>query len=114
MPLEEAEECCGFGGTFALKNADTSVAMGADKARHVRDTGAEVLVADPYVDAGEIEVLLAQWPQAGMQVGGRRVQLLDAGVDQHAPVGMVDDVHVDRHPLALGKQVGDEHGRDGG
>ncbi len=40
-----AEECCGFGGTFALKNADTSVAMGADKARHVRDTGAEVLVA---------------------------------------------------------------------
>jgi Fe-S oxidoreductase len=43
LPL--ANECCGFGGTFALKNADTSVAMGADKARHVRDTGAEVLVA---------------------------------------------------------------------
>ena len=43
--LPGAEECCGFGGTFALKNADTSVAMGADKARHVRDTGAEVLVA---------------------------------------------------------------------
>ncbi len=38
-------ECCGFGGTFALKNADVSVAMGSDKARHVRDTGAEVLVA---------------------------------------------------------------------
>jgi len=44
-PLPAAEECCGFGGTFAVKNADTSVAMGADKARHVRDTGAEVLVA---------------------------------------------------------------------
>ena len=28
-----------------MKNADTSVAMGADKARHVRETGAEVLVA---------------------------------------------------------------------
>jgi L-lactate dehydrogenase complex protein LldE len=28
-----------------MKNADTSVAMGADKARHVRDTGVEVLVA---------------------------------------------------------------------
>ena len=40
-----AEECCGFGGTFAVKNADTSVAMGSDKARHVRETGAEVLVA---------------------------------------------------------------------
>ena len=29
-------ECCGFGGTFAMKNADTSIAMGSDKARHVR------------------------------------------------------------------------------
>lgn len=45
VELPQAEECCGFGGTFAVKNADTSVAMGADKARHVRDTGAEVLVA---------------------------------------------------------------------
>jgi L-lactate dehydrogenase complex protein LldE len=45
MELPAAEECCGFGGTFALKNADVSVAMGADKARHVRETGAEVLVA---------------------------------------------------------------------
>jgi L-lactate dehydrogenase complex protein LldE len=45
VDLPAAEECCGFGGTFAVKNADTSIAMGADKARHVRDTGAEVLVA---------------------------------------------------------------------
>jgi Fe-S oxidoreductase len=45
VDLPHATECCGFGGTFAVKNADTSVAMGADKARHVRDTGAEVLVA---------------------------------------------------------------------
>ncbi|WP_395690080.1 (Fe-S)-binding protein [Nocardioides sp.] len=43
--LPEAEQCCGFGGTFAVKNPDTSVAMGSDKARHVRATGAEVLVA---------------------------------------------------------------------
>ncbi|WP_127479266.1 (Fe-S)-binding protein [Nocardioides pantholopis] len=45
VELPGAAECCGFGGTFAVKNADTSVAMGADKARHVRETGAEVLVA---------------------------------------------------------------------
>ncbi len=38
-------ECCGFGGTFSVKNPDVSIAMGADKARHVRETGAEVLVA---------------------------------------------------------------------
>ena len=45
VDLPRATECCGFGGTFAVKNADTSIAMGADKARHVRETGAEVLVA---------------------------------------------------------------------
>jgi L-lactate dehydrogenase complex protein LldE len=45
VELPGAAECCGFGGTFAVKNADTSVAMGSDKARNVRSTGAEVLVA---------------------------------------------------------------------
>ena len=45
VELPAADQCCGFGGTFAMKNADTSVAMGADKTRHVRGTGAEVLVA---------------------------------------------------------------------
>lgn len=44
IDLPAAEECCGFGGTFCLKNPDVSVAMGADKARHVRESGAEVLV----------------------------------------------------------------------
>ena len=43
--MQNSDVCCGFGGTFAVKNSDTSVAMGADKARHVRSTGAEVLVA---------------------------------------------------------------------
>jgi len=45
VDLPAAEQCCGFGGTFAVKNADTSVAMGTDKVRHVCETGAEVLVA---------------------------------------------------------------------
>ncbi|WP_330333687.1 (Fe-S)-binding protein [Streptomyces sp. NBC_00536] len=41
--LPGAEECCGFGGTFALKNPDVSAAMGADKIRAAAATGAEVL-----------------------------------------------------------------------
>lgn len=45
IDLPEREECCGFGGTFAVKNAETSIAMASDKARHVRETRAEVLVA---------------------------------------------------------------------
>jgi L-lactate dehydrogenase complex protein LldE len=42
VELPQARECCGFGGTFAIKNADTSKAMLADKVRHVRETAAEV------------------------------------------------------------------------
>ncbi len=45
VELPAADQCCGFGGTFAIKNADTSVSMGADKARQVRESGAEVLAA---------------------------------------------------------------------
>jgi L-lactate dehydrogenase complex protein LldE len=45
VDLPEALECCGFGGTFAVKNADTSMAMLSDKLRHVLDTRAEVCVA---------------------------------------------------------------------
>ena len=45
VELPEADQCCGFGGTFALKNADTSVAMLADKMRNILDTGAEVVTA---------------------------------------------------------------------
>jgi L-lactate dehydrogenase complex protein LldE len=41
--LEGAQECCCFGGTFAVKNPDVSVAMGEDKVRHALDTGAGVL-----------------------------------------------------------------------
>ena len=45
VELPGAAECCGFGGTFAVKNADTSLAMLSDKMRCVLDTGAEVLCA---------------------------------------------------------------------
>lgn len=40
-----SDECCGFGGTFAVKNADTSLAMGADKLAAITASGAEVLTA---------------------------------------------------------------------
>jgi L-lactate dehydrogenase complex protein LldE len=45
VELPDAETCCGFGGTFALKNADVSTAMLADKMRNVLDTRAEVCAA---------------------------------------------------------------------
>ncbi len=45
VELPAADSCCGFGGTFALKNADTSTAMLADKLMNVRQTRSEVLTA---------------------------------------------------------------------
>ena len=45
IELPNAEQCCGFGGTFAIKNADTSMAMLGDKLRCVLDTRAEVCCA---------------------------------------------------------------------
>ena len=45
VELPDADVCCGFGGTFAVKNADTSTAMLADKMRSVLDTRAEVVTA---------------------------------------------------------------------
>jgi L-lactate dehydrogenase complex protein LldE len=43
--LPEADQCCGFGGTFAVKNADVSTAMLTDKLGAIRQTGAEVCTA---------------------------------------------------------------------
>ncbi|MFB8272211.1 (Fe-S)-binding protein [Streptomyces sp. NPDC055955] len=45
IELPGAAECCGFGGTFAVKNADVSAAMGEDKVRNAASTGADVLCA---------------------------------------------------------------------
>jgi L-lactate dehydrogenase complex protein LldE len=56
VELPDAAECCGFGGTFSVKNAETSTAMLADKCRAVLSTGAEVCTA---VDASCL-----------MQIGG--------------------------------------------
>jgi L-lactate dehydrogenase complex protein LldE len=45
VELEGLEQCCGFGGTFAVKNADVSSAMLAEKTTAVLNTGAEVCTA---------------------------------------------------------------------
>lgn len=45
VDLPDADQCCGFGGTFALKNADVSTAMLADKMTGILGTGAEIVTA---------------------------------------------------------------------
>jgi L-lactate dehydrogenase complex protein LldE len=43
--LANSDQCCGFGGTFSVKNADVSAAMLSDKVRCVLDTGSEICAA---------------------------------------------------------------------
>jgi len=45
VPLENLERCCGFGGTFSVKNAEVSSAMLSAKLRDLLTTGAEYCVA---------------------------------------------------------------------
>lgn len=45
VELPEANECCGFGGTFAVKNADVSTAMVSDKVAAILQTDAEICTA---------------------------------------------------------------------
>lgn len=43
-PLENAYDCCGFGGTFAVKMVAISEQMVDEKVRHVEESGANVLI----------------------------------------------------------------------
>jgi L-lactate dehydrogenase complex protein LldE len=82
VELPDATSCCGFGGTFAVKNADTSTAMLADKLRNVLDTGAEVCTALDNSCLLQIHGGLSR-----QRAGARAVHLaeiLAATEDQHA------------------------------
>src|SRR5690606_14376252 len=72
VELPEADSCCGFGGTFAIKNADTSTAMLADKIDHITSTGAE------YCTAGDSSCLMhIGGGMSRLQLGARTVHLAE-------------------------------------
>ncbi len=75
-----------FGGTFAVKNADTSVAMGADKTTAVRSTRAEVLVAGDNSCLAHIGGMLHRQRSGGAHDAPRRDPRLDReGAGMTAP-----------------------------
>lgn len=72
VELPEADSCCGFGGTFAIKNAETSTAMLADKIRHVADTGAE------FCSAGDSSCLMhIGGGMSRLQMGAKTIHLAE-------------------------------------
>jgi L-lactate dehydrogenase complex protein LldE len=71
LELTDATECCGFGGTFSVKNADVSLAMLEDKCRSILATGADVVTA---VD-----------PSCLLHIGGGLSRLAPAAQDGRGP-----------------------------
>jgi L-lactate dehydrogenase complex protein LldE len=65
VPLSHAQDCCGFGGTFAVKMSDVSGAMVTEKAKHVAATDAEFLVG---TDMGCLMNISGNMKKQGMPV----------------------------------------------
>jgi len=82
VDLPNAQECCGFGGTFSVKNPDTSMAMLADKIQDIEGSGAEVLTA---VDNSCL---------MHMAGGMHRQGFLHSEGDQEGAVGRVRVMHL--------------------
>lgn len=67
---DHAQECCGFGGTFAVKQPEISAAMAADKARSIVETGASLLVGQ---DCGCLMNLGGTLARAGQPLPVRHI-----------------------------------------
>ena len=84
VELNEADVCCGFGGTFAVKYGDISNAIVGAKAKHVADSGA------PTVLAGDLGCLLniaGKLTRDGSPVAVRHVAEVLAGLTDEPPIG---------------------------
>lgn len=68
---ERATECCGFGGTFAVKQPEISAAMTADKADAILATGAQILVGQDCGCLMSLAGTLARRAEAGGPPGPR-------------------------------------------
>lgn len=79
VALPYAQDCCGFGGTFATKMSDISIAMASEKADHVVETDAQVLVG---VDMGCLMNIGGRLSRMGKSVRVLHLaQLLQEGIE---------------------------------
>jgi L-lactate dehydrogenase complex protein LldE len=84
--MTDPDVCCGFGGTFCVKYPDISVRMVSDKTRHIKDTGADLLLAG---DLGCLLNMAGRLSREGSPIAVRHVAEVLAGMtDEVAPIGM--------------------------
>ena len=68
--LRDREECCGFGGMFSVKFPHISASMLEDKIARIKESGAEVIVAN---DCGCLMQLGGGLSRAGMKIETRHL-----------------------------------------
>src|SRR3712207_1793563 len=88
VELDDADVCCGFGGTFAVKYADISNAIVSDKTRTVAETGADTLLAG---DLGCLLNIAGKLSREGRPIAVRHVAEVLAGMTDAPPIGMPED-----------------------
>lgn len=78
LELPHAETCCGFGGTFSVKQPEVSEAMVDEKVHHIKATGAEVVTA---IDMGCLMNIEGRLKKEGSPIRALHlVQLLNEGM----------------------------------
>jgi L-lactate dehydrogenase complex protein LldE len=82
--MEEAETCCGFGGTFCVKYPDISNRMVSNKSDNIRATGAELLLGG---DLGCLLNMAGKLKRDGVSVEARHVVEVLADMLDTPPIG---------------------------
>ncbi|MFO1038919.1 MAG: (Fe-S)-binding protein [Geminicoccaceae bacterium] len=82
--LEEAEVCCGFGGTFCVKYPEISTVMVSKKCAAIEATGADTLLAG---DMGCLMNMAGRLKRLGSPVKVRHVAEILAGETSAPPIG---------------------------
>ena len=89
--MENAEVCCGFGGTFCVKYPDISTKMVSDKTRDIEASGADLLLAG---DLGCLLNMAGRLKRQGSAVQVRHVAEVLAGETGEAAIGAGPNDHL--------------------
>jgi L-lactate dehydrogenase complex protein LldE len=85
--LPDAEDCCGFGGTFSVKMPGTSLAMGRTKAENILQSGADVVVSPDISCLMHIGGILQRSPKTKHIQIRHIAEILDAQVEDEVVSG---------------------------
>jgi L-lactate dehydrogenase complex protein LldE len=82
--MEEAETCCGFGGTFCVKYPDISNRMVSNKVENIRATNADLLLGG---DLGCLLNMAGKLKREGVEIEARHVVEVLADMIQTPAIG---------------------------